>query len=186
MIPSAGDGVRLIRLLAFPVTATVLGLAAHLTAGGSPPSAASTLLAGLVALVAGLGLSRRRRTAVTIAVVLGAVQLVLHEIFLVSAGCDAVMAMGLPGAHPVSAPWMTLAHAAAVPPSAAALARGERLLELLAGWLRPVLRPAAALVAAPPLPPRRARVLVDRAPGLRASLRAAAPLLRRGPPFEVC
>jgi hypothetical protein len=131
-----------------------------------------------------------------IGIVLGAVQVILHEIFTASAMPAAGTGMGnsmnagsgvlddAAAMHPGGDAWMLLAHAAAVPVTAGILNHGDTVIVLLLAWLRPV--PA---ILAPPLPlPRPALSAVPAHPILACplALRACASVVRRGPPVPAC
>jgi hypothetical protein len=187
MIPARRtDGARVLRLYVFSVIATVLALGSHVLAGGAPPELPVTAVAVLLTLVTAAGLSRRARGPIGLGLPLAALQLVLHEIFMSAAGQPA----GHPAGHLHDAGGasiaMVSAHAAAVLVTALLLARGERLLDLVLGWLRPVPAPA---VGQDPPPSFRSpgRPVVAAAVALRpALLLAAAPAVRRGPPARAC
>ncbi|HEX2804886.1 MAG TPA: hypothetical protein VHN80_01780 [Kineosporiaceae bacterium] len=174
---------RPLRLLVFASTGTVLALGSHLLAGGSPPGWRVTLLCCLVMLAAAVGLSRRSRGVVEIGVVLGAVQLVLHELFMAGAGHVHHAAADDAAAD---AAWMPLAHTGAVLVMALLLARGERLLDLLLDWLRQVPSPRVPVIQparfrAPARPTVAAAAVL-----LPAERLAVAPVVRRGPPARPC
>jgi hypothetical protein len=188
--------MRLLRLAAFACVATVLSLASHLLAGGAPPTWWATLVACAIPAAAGAALVRRRRGLLGIGIVLGAVQVILHEIFTASAMPAAGTGMGnsmnagsgvlddAAAMHPGGDAWMLLAHAAAVPVTAGILNHGDTVIVLLLAWLRPV--PA---ILAPPLPlPRPALSAVPAHPILACplALRACASVVRRGPPAPAC
>ena len=179
------DGVRALRLGAFSATATVLALGAHVLAGGAPPAVLATVAAVALPAVAAVALSRRRRRFLEISVVLGAVQVVLHELF------SAAPAGGSGHAHLAhvghsSDPWMPVTHTLAVVATALLLAYGEQVLRLMAVWWRAV--PAVLRAAVVPAIVGRSPVLAVAA-RLRCgslSLRACSSVVRRGPPGCSC
>lgn len=190
------DGVRLLRVAAFSCTATILGLGSHLAAGGAAPTWWATAIACVLAAGAGTALAGRRHGAVGIAVVLAAVQLILHEIFTASAASATASGVRvLPFGQHVhdgvgmtgdDSTWMLLAHTMAVLATAAALNHGDDLIALLLTWLRPVRSIAGPTRAEPlprPVPPiQRADPTTSRTVGLRA----CAAVVRRGPPVPAC
>jgi hypothetical protein len=187
------DAVRAARLLGFATAATVIALGGHLLAGGVPAGPVATGCAVAVSGLAAAALTRRGAVRrVEVVVVLGAVQLVLHEIFAASGGhgadpvghgADPVGHVGHSG-HP-SGLAMSLAHAAAVLVTGGLLAHGDRLLQLIRGWLRRVPSPSALRPV--PVRPDPWRPVTGRRPVRPLpSLLAAAPLVRRGPPARFC
>jgi hypothetical protein len=92
------------------------------------------------------------------------------------------------GGH--GSPWMVPAHGAAVVVTGVLLARGERLLEACARRLRavPRLLPAVHRRPLPVAPgPARPAAPADRHPyPMLPALRAAEPVVRRGPPLRAC
>lgn len=180
------DGVRALRLAVFSIAATVLALGAHVLGGGEPPALLTTGAAVLLPAAAAVALSRRRRRLVEIVVVLGAVQLLLHEIFAAgpSAGPGHSGHVGHVGHSPH--PWMPVTHVLAVLLTGLLLAHGERVLGLLLTWWRSVptvwrAHVVPVVVARRPVLPVAVRVRP--AP---PSLRACAPVVRRGPPGCFC
>jgi hypothetical protein len=210
VIPSALDGVRVVRLAAFGSAATVIALAAHLMAGGAPVGPSGTALAVLVSTAAGWALTRPRRRGTRSELIgsLGAVQLVLHELFAAtgsahSAACGIPMpgsmvmpgSMAMPGSMEMppglasggpGEAWMLLAHAVAVALTGGLLAHGDHLWDLLRCWLRALPGPIQD----------RRRIVIRSAPRRPAvghrpvrrllSLRAATAIVRRGPPLRFC
>jgi hypothetical protein len=175
-------GMRALRLVAFSATATVLALGAHVLAGGEPPAALPTVAAVGLPAMAAIALSRRRRRLLEISVALGAVQLVLHELFsAVPAGASGHAHVG----HSPE-PWMPITHTLAVVITAVGLAYGDRALHLMRDWLRAV--PSAWRAAGPAvladLPFALPAPVVGRPAPL--SLRGCAPVVRRGPPACWC
>ncbi|WP_434617328.1 hypothetical protein [Arthrobacter sp. A5] len=195
---------RWLRSGAIGVTILSLAAGAHTLAGGSLPAplilAALTALTGLASVTA----TGFRIPLPLMATLLGASQLLLHGAFdllsapgmagftdpamhhhLVSSAAGPVpVAAAMPDmaagpAAPTAALAMTLAHIGATLACAVVLTKGEDALWLLAGWLRPLVRPAARSGAAvAPL----VRVLtpdVPVRPQPRRNLRADS---RRGPP----
>jgi hypothetical protein len=175
------EGVRALRLVAFATTATVLALGAHVLAGGAPPALLPTAVAIVVPAGAAVALARRRRRFVDISVVLAAVQVVLHEVFVAAGGGPALPAHVGHGLDP----WMPVTHTLAVLVTAVLLTHGERMLHLLVTWWRAVPAVWRAL-SSPVLPIRRltSPVAVRIGP-VPPSLRACAPVVRRGPPVCV-
>lgn len=209
MITPDGGRLRLLRAGTLAVVMISLAALAHVLGGGAlPGGGVLAVLLGLV-LVTCLVASGRRLEGLSIGAILGGGQLALHEAFalLGTTGADAaslghvvgsghhavlVTHAGQPGsdvgaAHAVGGGHdhlsltMVLAHVLATVVTAAVLARGERALWLLAGWLAPVIR---ILLERPAHWPRPAAITVA-VPRLRsAELVLAAP--RRGPPLVVC
>lgn len=180
--------MRALRLAAFSTAATVLALGAHVLAGGAPPSVWSTVPAvGLPAAAAAV-LSRRRRGALELVVVLGAVQLVLHELFTV---CASTPGPAAPHHHPQvtsagESSWMLAAHAGAVIVTAVLLARGDQMLCLLQTWWNAL--PTVVRGLPRPAVPFRPRPAVPLGPPLHElpCRRAGTSVVRRGPPVPVC
>jgi len=198
------DGVRAVRLTAFAVAATCLALGSHVLAGGALPALVPTLLACLLPGAAGALLTRRRRGPLEILVVLGAVQLAMHEVFAAVATSPASTGSGMAmpadgpmasmGSMPVGS-WgagpgggalvMPGAHLAATVATAALLTWGEHALHTLVqvlalvcrgcGWTVPVAVPRPVAV-------RRLRPVPVEPSGPRLGLVAAAGVIRRGPP----
>lgn len=198
MITPDGGRLRLLRAGTLAVVMISLAALAHVLGGGAlPGGGVLTVLLGLV-LVTCLVASGRRLGAPSIGAILGGGQLALHEAFalLGTTGADAaslghvvgsghhavlVTHAGQAGSGHHLSLSMLLAHALATVVTAAVLARGERALWLLAGWLAPVIR---LLLERPAHWPRPAAITVA-VPRLRsAELVLAAP--RRGPPLVVC
>lgn len=190
--------MRLLRAGTLAVVMISLAALAHVLGGGAlPGGGVLAVLLGLV-LVTCLVASGRRLGAPSIGAILGGGQLALHEAFalLGTTGADAaslghvvgsghhavlVTHAGQAGSGHHLSLSMLLAHALATVVTAAVLARGERALWLLAGWLAPVIR---LLLERPAHWPRPAAITVA-VPRLRsAELVLAAP--RRGPPLVVC
>jgi len=198
MITPDGGRLRLLRAGTLAVVMISLAALAHVLGGGAlPGGGVLAVLLGLV-LVTCLVASGRRLGAPSIGAILGGGQLALHEAFalLGTTGADAaslghvvgsghhavlVTHAGQAGSGHHLSLSMLLAHALATVVTAAVLARGERALWLLAGWLAPVIR---LLLERPAHWPRPAAITVA-VPRLRsAELVLAAP--RRGPPLVVC
>ncbi|WP_286961444.1 MULTISPECIES: hypothetical protein [Arsenicicoccus] len=198
MITPDGGRLRLLRAGTLAVVMISLAALAHVLGGGAlPGGGVLTVLLGLV-LVTCLIASGRRLGAPSIGAILGGGQLALHEAFalLGTTGADAaslghvvgsghhavlVTHAGQAGSGHHLSLSMVLAHVLATVVTAAVLARGERALWLLAGWLAPVIR---LLLERPAHWPRPAAITVA-VPRLRsAELVLAAP--RRGPPLVVC
>ena len=201
--------LRAARFTAFVVAATVLTLAAHLGAGGSPPGLAGTAAVAAVSGLSAAALSRRPRGTLGNISVLAAAQLVQHELLGALGGPVVPSAMsmppgtaGMPHGMPMDAAtmpmddatWpglaMTAGHAVAVLLTGALLAHGERLLDRLAARWRSMPRllatllrtavPRAVLIPGPPTLPA-----ADDVPAV-VSRWACAPVVRRGPPLHVC
>lgn len=169
--------LRGLRAASLGVVGFVLALAGHVAAGGvTPGSVALLLLAGLTGL-ASLLLTGVRLSPGRVVLSLAAMQLVLHEAFMwlgsstacVMTGTSAPAGGGMSHAgqpmlecatsmagmaqtsmFPGTA--MVCAHVAATAVMAAVLAYGERVLWLLACWVRP---PRWLRVVLPELPPMR-------------------------------
>lgn len=198
MITPDGGRLRLLRAGTLAVVMISVAALAHVLGGGAlPGGGVLAVLLGLV-LVTCLVASGRRLEGLSIGAILGGGQLALHEAFalLGTTGADAaslghvvgsghhavlVTHAGQAGSGHHLSLSMLLAHALATVVTAAVLARGERALWLLAGWLAPVIR---LLLERPAHWPRPAAITVA-VPRLRsAELVLAAP--RRGPPLVVC
>jgi hypothetical protein len=159
--PTCGS-LRGVRAASLGIAAFVLALVAHLGAGGvAPGPVALVLLAGLIGLAAVL-LTRVQLSALRIGISLGAMQVILHEVFMrLGAPADCVMTgASAPAAAPMgraqlmlgcatsiahagmgqssmfSAPAMVGAHVAATIMVAALLAYGENVLRFLAEFVR--------------------------------------------------
>ncbi len=198
MITPDRGRLRLLRAGTLAVVMISVAALAHVLGGGAlPGGGVLAVLLGLV-LVTCLVASGRRLEGLSIGAILGGGQLALHEAFalLGTTGADAaslghvvgsghhavlVTHAGQAGSGHHLSLSMLLAHALATVVTAAVLARGERALWLLAGWLAPVIR---LLLERPAHWPRPAAITVA-VPRLRsAELVLAAP--RRGPPLVVC
>ena len=199
------DGVRALRLAVFSVAATCLALGSHLLAGGALPALVPTLLACLLPAAAGVVLTRRRRGSLDILVVLGLVQLAMHEVFVAgdphpgTAGSGAAMpadclmgplgfagqtAMGASGAALV----MVGVHLAATIITAGLLARGEQALHVLmplVDWMRRGTRVSVAPARSVPVLMRSVRQVTVPPSVPRLGLVAIAAVARRGPPTPV-
>lgn len=179
------EGVRALRLAAFATTATVLALGAHVLAGGAPPAVLPTAAAIAVPAGAAVALTRRQRRFLDLSVVLAAVQVVLHEVFAAAPAAGPGFDHQVHVGHSQD-PWMPATHTLAVLITALLLTRGERMLHLLATWWRAVPAVWRAL-SSPVAPIRRLTTPVAVPVGpVPASLRACAPVVRRGPPICVC
>jgi hypothetical protein len=198
------DAVRVLRLVAFAVTATCLALGSHLLAGGMLPAVVPGVLACVLPGVAGALLTRRRRGPVEILVVLSAVQLAMHEVFSTTAAMPgsadpacSMTAMAMTASPGASAGGpaavgggvlMVAAHAIAVVITAVVLARGEcaldALLTVLARMRRGCRRGLGSLPQLPVLDgPTWSVAAVPQ--GMRLGLVASAAVARRGPPLPV-
>ncbi|MEN8583608.1 hypothetical protein ABFP37_12975 [Burkholderia sp. RS01] len=184
------------------IGSVVLGLAAggHLAGGGQLP--ALSVLAALcaVTMVPVAALTRFRLSLPVLTGLIGAVQLWLHWTFgMLSVGPPAAVHQVMPAGHAghaattlvhetltaavpahTAAPdaLMIAAHAVATVATALLLARGERALGFLAGWLRPLLgqpEPAAIVPARVPGPSAGPAILRPAGAALRLPS-------RRGPP----
>jgi hypothetical protein len=198
------DGVRALRPAAFAVAATCLALGSHVLAGGGVPALAPTLLACLLPGAAGALLTRRRRGPLEILVVLGAVQLTMHEVFAAAGvspartGSGAAMPADCPMASMGSmsvgsgdagsgGAWLMLgAHLGATVATAVLLAWGEHVLHTLVQVLAQVRRGSRWTVSVAAPRPVAARPLrpVSVTPSVpRLGLVAVAGVARRGPPL---
>lgn len=197
--------MRLARALVLALTTITLAAVAHLLGGGALPSrGVLVVLTGVVGLVA-LVASQHRLGTASIAALLGGGQALLHGTFstLATSGADPAMlghvvghghhqqlvvhasahaahAAGHAAHHHASVP-MLLAHVVATLVTALVLARGERALWLLAGWLAPVV---PLLMARPADWPRPALPTLPTPRPVSADVALVAP--RRGPPVLVC
>jgi hypothetical protein len=186
--------VKLARAALFAISAVLLAAAAHV-AGGEPVSPLVAVLA-VPAVTALMNLlARRRRGLPTLLPALAGTQLVLHEVFMTTAGSgschsDAAAMSGMPGMTTAvtmhcSMPmtqhgWSTamlLTHGIATVLTAVVLARGEAAVWTLAQWLGLPTLPAPSAPQWPARPP---------APLTRSPRPAtSAPITsftRRGPP----
>jgi hypothetical protein len=206
MLSPASGFLRGLRAACLGVVGLLLALVGHLAAGGvAPQPAVLLLLAGLLG-VAGAWLTRVRLSPIRIGMSLAGMQVLLHEVFMLSGapagclmtgvstpaaarmgggqpmlGCAVSMAhagMGQPSA--LAAPAMVVAHVAATAVMAALLAHGEAVLWFLAECVR---RPRWIALGAPG---RRAvgdvRSCAPRSAGSRF---ARGGVGRRGPPTLV-
>ena len=190
MTPAAGS-LWLARAGAWASAGLVLTVGAHVVGGGAPPSPTATAVIAATLLWTGAMLTRERRLGrTTLVATLGASQLGLHWLLTLSEGTAACSAVGhghhetlacSGGGHAALSHGhdgllMLAAHLTAAVTLGLLLAKGEDLLWLLAGLLRP------ALPAAVELPARRVgHVLV------RVTVPAARPVPlggvgKRGPP----
>ena len=78
MSSPASGSLRVLRVAVVAVAGTLLAVAAHVAAGGRLPSATAAAAASLIPAIGGLWLSRQRRGWLSIAAVLGGVQVLLH------------------------------------------------------------------------------------------------------------
>jgi hypothetical protein len=78
MSSPASGSLRGLRVAVVAVAGTLLAAVAHLAAGGRLPSVESMMLSSVFPALGGLWLSRRRRGWLSIAAVLGGIQIVLH------------------------------------------------------------------------------------------------------------
>lgn len=179
------EGVCILRLVAFSSMATVLAFGAHVLGGGAPPAVVPTVAALAVSAAAAVALSRRRRRFPEISIALGAVQLVLHEVFAAAPATGEGPAPSQHVGHG-SDLRMPVMHAIAVLVTAVILAYGERVFHLLAIWWRAV--PAAWRLLSSPVAPVRELLspVVVRVLPAAPSLCACLPVVRRGPPVRVC
>lgn len=152
MSPPTKGFLRGFRAASLGVVGFVLALVAHVGAGGATPRpVVLVLLAGPITLAAVL-LTRVRLSPVHVAVSLAAMQVVLHEAFMLGAQaeCAAGLATHEMGQGSVfAAEAMVGAHIAATLVMAALLAYGEQVLWFLAGWVR---APRLLPVCLPELP----------------------------------
>jgi hypothetical protein len=198
MSSPASGSLRGLRVAIVAAAGTLLAAAAHVAAGGSLPSAGATATGAVIPAMAGLWMTGKRRGWLSIAAVLGAVQVVLHTWLmagstgscLVSGGGHAAHAAsatlrctsaGMPGMVPgrVSLA-MILAHAIAVVLTSLVLAAGERAVWQLLLWLRPAVQ--AACSSLPVLPRRRWVPVVAVVPVHRLCSVDLGGSGRRGPP----
>src|SRR5450631_104991 len=207
MLSPAQGLLRGLRAASLGVAGFFLALAAHLAAGGAAPGLfVLLLLAGLIGAAAVL-LTGARLSPVRVVLALAVMQVVLHEAFSrlsgpagclmtrVSAPAGGHLGMGQ-GAHLVrdcatglvqagmgrgsmsSAMTMLGAHMAATAVMAALLAYGERVLWVLAGWVRAA---PGLPVGLPELP--AARIFSCGAPPVLRVRFARGGVGRRGPPL---
>ena len=104
MSSPASGSLRGLRVAVVAVAGTLLGVGAHAAAGGGLPTPGDAALASVIPALAGLWLTGKRRGWLSIAVVLGLVQFVLHT-WLMSTGLVESCLRGGGGGH--------LAHGAA-------------------------------------------------------------------------
>jgi hypothetical protein len=206
MLSPASGFLRVLRAACLGVVGLLLALVAHLTAGGVAPQPAVLLpLAGLLG-VAAAWLTRVRLSPTRIGMSLAGMQVVLHEVFMLSgapAGClmtgvstpaAAYMGHGQPMlgcavsmAHAgmgqrsvVAAPAMVVAHVGATAVMAALLAYGEAVLWFLAECAR---RPRWIALRHPE--PPAAGGVCSWSPRSTGSRFARGGVGRRGPPTLV-
>ena len=209
MFSPAQGLLRGLRAASLGVVAFVLASLAHVAAGGAVPGpGVLLLLAGLVGMASML-LTRVRLSPVGVVVSLAGIQVLLHEAFMrlgTQAGCVLTGMSAPAGGHVAmgqagqlvpecatgmaqagmghgsmsSAMIMLGAHIAATVLMAALLAYVDKLLWILAGWVRPARWLAVRL---PELP--AVRVFSYRAPHTLRALFACGGVGRRGPPPRV-
>ena len=203
MSSPASGSLRGLRVAIVAAAGTSLAAAAHVAAGGALPSAGATATGAVIPAMAGLWMTGKRRGLLSIAAVLGVVQIVLHtwlmagstDPCLVSGGGHAAHAAsatlrctstGMSGMQPGRA-WLTgaslamfLAHALAVVLTALVLAAGERAVWQLLAWLRPAVQAACSTL--PVLPRRRWVPVVAVVPVHRLCSVDLGGSGRRGPP----
>ncbi|WP_369055849.1 hypothetical protein [Kineococcus terrestris] len=173
MIAPARGTLRAARAAAVAGTVLALASAAHVAAGGGLPDALTVLALLALTTCAAHLLTRRRLSGPALVGVLGAGQVVLHEVLVATCAVPAGALAGA-GHHgqllttdpattaaataAASAPgWsagMLAAHTAATLLAALVLARGEAALWALRTWWRPLLV-VLRLAVAPPPGPRR-------------------------------
>ncbi|MGI5283079.1 MFS transporter [Nonomuraea polychroma] len=176
---SAGASLRALRAAAFAAVSVVLGLVAHLLAGGSV-SVACLLMAWGVSFVPAHLLAGRERSLAVIVAALGAAQAALHLLFSSAHAVEAPA--GHAHAHSGLVPdiGMLTMHAWAVVLTAVWLSRGEaavwavlrRLAVRLLIAIFAVAVPTACAVIAPPA----------RRPVILRSILLGHEMGRRGPP----
>jgi hypothetical protein len=101
MSSPASGSLRGLRVAVVVAAGTLLAATAHVLAGGRLPSAGVVALGSVIPALGGLWLSRRRRGWVSIAAVLGSVQVLLHA-WLMSATAASTCLVG-GGGHAVHA-----------------------------------------------------------------------------------
>jgi hypothetical protein len=101
MSSPASGSLRGLRVAVVAVAGTLLAAVAHVAAGGRLPAADAVAVASLIPAVGGLWLSRRRRGWVSIAAVLGGVQVLLHAWLMSAAAASTCLIGG--GGHAVHA-----------------------------------------------------------------------------------
>jgi hypothetical protein len=201
MFSSELGALRLARAFGFAIAAFGLSVAAHVMAGGTPPSVTASLVLGGATLWVSLFLTGQRRGARSIVAAMGLLQLLLHQALMMSAAGSRCAALDAAGSHlhtlgaearsacmampslpqPHAAHGiplgMTLAHALAALLLGLVLARGESAIWFLACLVWPS-RPVALAV-----PVRMPRAWsVPTVPTVRRLSHALAPISRRGPP----
>ncbi|MEU8383463.1 MFS transporter [Streptosporangium sp. NPDC048865] len=175
--------LRLTRAAVFSAVCLALAVLGHAAAGGSWPRPWAVAVAGAAVTATALLLAGRERSTVTINTGLAALQLSLHELFVLG---DAA---GVPPPHPHARGLgenlgMLVAHLTATLITGWWLARGESALWALLrsagrrlGAMFPLLRSPAAAVA----PPRGPVYAPGTPVPARAVLRHS--VSRRGPPL---
>lgn len=171
---------RFVRAAAFAVVCLLLGLVAHLLAGGRP--SVPSVVAGL-ALSAAIALpaTGRERSLEVILPLLAGAQIALHLLFSLGPAAQGTHLAGHAHTGLACHAGMLIAHGWAVGLTALWLARGEALLwgvlrRLTARLIRVVVAQAVPVLPRPVVPP--------------AAPRPVRPLLlrhavhRRGPPFS--
>ncbi|XAS68516.1 hypothetical protein V3C33_04190 [Micrococcaceae bacterium Sec5.7] len=141
----------------------VLAACAHVVGGGELPAPGIMLAAAVLTGLAATAATRLRLNFLALTAILGAGQLVLHEVFTALGGSVPATASGIPSLHhtgpgslpvagqldaavhlhqldSVAAVWMLSAHALATVGTALLLAKGETALWALAAWLRPLIQ----------------------------------------------
>ncbi|WP_214108325.1 MFS transporter [Acrocarpospora catenulata] len=170
--------LRVVRAAAFAVVSVVLGIGAHVFAGGGV--SAGTVVIALVAvfLFAGV-LAGRERSKAVIFPALAASQAGLHVLFSYGHGVEPLAAQH----HAHSGLGMLVAHVWAAGMTALWLARGEAFVWALLRRLESRLRPLAVAVADPAdtssVPPMVERITIPRPVMLGHEVG------RRGPPPSV-
>lgn len=191
----AGSGLPYVRSLVLVSLILSVSSAFHVLAAGHLPAVGVLVLFGVLLLLPTLLLARRTLTLRSSLVVMGAGQVLLHQLFgmtAVPAVCQSSAVM--PGHHaafelacsPVtpeqlslgSGPGMIIVHGIATVLLAVAVARSDAAVELLRAWLRPLLAVPAVL---PPVSPAPRPAPDAPSPVTPLSVHSAVPTLR-GPP----
>jgi len=202
MVSPTQGWLRGLRAGSLGVVGLVLALVAHVAAGGAAPGPVVLIvLAGLTGLAAVL-LTRVRLGPVRVGMSLTAMQVVLHELFMrvsspacqmtgMRAPASGHLSHGAPMLHcatgmaragmgqrsVLAATAMVGAHVMATAVLAAAMAHGEKVLWLLAGWVDPPRWLRVGLAELPAV-----RVVSVGAPQIFRMRLATGGVGRRGPP----
>ncbi|HEV7145591.1 MAG TPA: hypothetical protein VGN48_01195, partial [Pedococcus sp.] len=99
MFSSELGALRLARAFGFAIAAFGLSVAAHVMAGGTPPSVTASLVLGGATLWVSLFLTGQRRGSRSIVAAMGLLQLLLHQALMMSAAGSRCAALDAAGSH---------------------------------------------------------------------------------------